>query len=366
MRATFAEINIGAIKRNLSAIRSLSGSAELMVLVKANAYGHGIVEMARILRQNDVKFLGCAFTEEAVELRESGDRGDILVLVPPHISVAADIVKHDLHIMISSLEFVTVLNNEAAKQGKTVKAHINIDTGMTRDGFSISELSDLTVQLSKLKNIEYVGVCSHFATSPTDLNYADEQLQKFNKSVDLLENANFKFKYIHISNSGGIANIPEARFNLVRAGIALYGYAPSPATERNLKVEPIMTLRSEVVWSKKIKAGQSVGYDRLFVAKQDTRIVTVPIGYGDGFTKANQTKAEVLIRGRRFPIVGSICMDECMVDVGDAEIEIGEKVVLIGTQGSETISATDIADKINTISYEITTNLSMRVRRVYI
>ncbi|MDA3844787.1 MAG: alanine racemase, partial [Candidatus Kapabacteria bacterium] len=271
MRATFAEINIEAIKRNLSAIRSLSGSAELMVLVKANAYGHGIVDMARILRQNGVKFLGCAFTEEAVALRESGDRGDVLVLVPAHSSAAADIVKHDLQIMISSLEFASVLNNEAAKQSKSVKAHINIDTGMTRDGFSISELSDSAAQLSKLKNIEYVGVCSHFATSPTDLKYADEQLRKFNKSLELLEKTSFKFQYIHISNSGAIANIPAARFNLVRAGIALYGHAPSPETERNIKVEPILTLRSEVVWSKKIKAGQSVGYDRLFIAKQDTR-----------------------------------------------------------------------------------------------
>ncbi|ROL62031.1 alanine racemase [Bacteroidetes/Chlorobi group bacterium ChocPot_Mid] len=366
MRTTTAYINKKNLRYNIKRIRELSPGSAIMAIVKANAYGHGLLGTAQILRYDGIEFLGVAFANEGVMLRESGDTQPIIVLIPSFPDEAQYFCKYDLQSAISSEEFLLALSKEAQKRNVLVKTHLLIDTGMHRDGIDADNAVEFMKQYGKLPNIDMHGICTHFATSPTNIDYAKKQLKLFNQTLTQLKEAGFEFKYIHASNSGAIANLPDAYFNLVRPGLALYGYAPSAEVREKLKVKPIMTLKSQVVVTRRIQAGESVSYDRLFVAKKPTTIATVPIGYGDGYFKTLTGRAQCLINGKRYPVVGSICMDEIMVDCNDDEVKPGDEVVLIGKQGSEEILADEIAGWVGTIPYEITTAISARVSRVYI
>jgi len=366
MRTTTAYINKKNLRYNIKRIRELAPNSAILAIVKANAYGHGLLGTSQILRYDGIEYLGVAFANEGVMLRESGDTQPIIVLIPSFPDEAQYFCKYDLQAAISSEDFLIALSEEAQKRNVMVQTHLLIDTGMNRDGISSNRAVEFMKKFGRLPNIDMHGVSTHFATSPNNIEFAKKQLKLFNDTVKKLNDEGFAFKYIHASNSGAIANLPDAYFNLVRPGLALYGYAPSAEVREKLKVKPIMSLKSQVVITRRIQAGESVSYDRLYVAKKPTTIATIPIGYGDGYFKTLTGRAYCLIKGKRYPIVGSICMDELMVDCNDDDIKPGDEVVLIGRQGSEEILADEIAGWAGTIPYEITTSISARVSRVYI
>ncbi|HYF03873.1 MAG TPA: alanine racemase, partial [Patescibacteria group bacterium] len=344
MRFTVAEINTDFFRHNLAQIRARVPDTPIMAMVKANAYGHGIVKCSQILREEGVEMLGVAFANEAIMLRNTGDRGTIVVMTPPEAEEAEFFAHYDLQAVASSLEVMVALSNEFQQQGKVLKAHLYIDTGMRRDGIQPDEAVEFMRVCSVLKNVEMIGVCTHFATSDdADKSFVTEQLECFKNCVELLKEKGFEFQYIHTANTGAIADLSESYFNLIRPGISLYGYHPSDVLENPMDLKPVMQLKTRIISLRRIPAGESVSYARRYFTTDETTIGSIPIGYGDGFPRALTNRAEVLIRGKRYNQVGAICMDQCMVDLGDEDIHIGEEVVLLGKQGSEEITAAEIA-----------------------
>lgn len=366
MRSTVAVIDTNQLRKNVQAIKEKIGTASILAIVKANAYGHGMVECSRVLRQEGIEFLGVAFTDEGVKLRWSGDTQPIVVLVPALPVEAATFCKFNLQPVTSSLEFMNALSTEAVKHNVVIQSHLFIETGMNREGIQPEEALFFMNECSRLPNIEMIGVCTHFATSSTDANFVHRQLDLFNKTVAMLNSEGYYFKYIHASNSGGVINHKEAHFNLVRPGTALYGYTPVKNQINKINIKPILTLKTNVLIARRIKAGETVSYDRLYIAEKSTTIATLPIGYGDGFFRSLTGKAECLIHGKRYRIVGAICMDEVVVDIGDDYVQAGDEVILIGEQDGEAIWADEIAERIGTIHYEITTSIAARVPRVFV
>ena len=366
MRSTIAVVNEAKLRRNINKVKTLAPNSDIMAIVKANAYGHGAVEMSRVLRLEDVKFLAVAFPEEGIELRNAGDTGNIIVLVPAHPEEADIFCKYNLQPITSSIDFMIALSEAAVKNNVTLLAHLFIGTGMNREGIEPKKTLQFMRACEILPNIEISGICTHFATSSSDPDFMQKQLDLFNSTRTKLELEGFSFKYIHTSNSGAIVNFPPAQFNLVRPGIALYGYPPSFREAEKLGVEPILTLKSKVILCRRVKAGESVGYDRLFITDKPTNIATVPIGYGDGYLKTLTGKTQVLIKGNRYDVVGSICMDELMVNVGDDDIAVGEEVILIGEQSGEKILADELAKRAGSIVWDVLTAISARVPRVFV
>jgi len=366
MRSTIAEIDTVKLRHNFHHIRSLTPGAAIMPMVKANAYGHGMIECSRMLVEEGADFLGVAFASEGIILRENGIIAPIVVMTPPEPTESAIFCEYDLQPVACSIESMRLLSNEAVTQNKTLQYHLYIDTGLSRDGIMPDEAVDFMKAASELKNIEAIGICTHFATSDeVDTIFAKIQLKSFNQVVEKLKSLNIFFPYIHASNTAGIAHLPEAKFTLVRPGLSMYGCAPTHELEDKLSLEPILTLKTSVLSLRRLPAGTPVSYGRRYYTTQETSIATIPIGYGDGYVRALTGKAECLIHGKRYPIVGTICMDECMVDVGDDTIQCGDEVILIGNQGEECITAAQIADNCGTIPYEILTAISARVPRVY-
>jgi len=366
MRSTIAEIDTVRLRHNFHHIRSRTSGAAIMPMVKANAYGHGMVECSRIVSEEGADFLGVAFASEAVLLRENGITTPIVVMTPPEPSESAVFCDYDLQPVACSVESMKLLSNEAVARNRILNYHLYIDTGLSRDGILPYEAIDVMNAASALKNLNPIGICTHFATSDEpDTGFAEMQLKSFNQVLDNLKSSGYEFTYIHAANTAGIAHLPEAKFTLVRPGLSMYGCAPTYELESKLALEPILTLKTSVLSLRRLPAGTSVSYGRRYYTASETTIATIPIGYGDGYMRALTGKAECLIRGKRYPIVGTICMDECMVDLGNDDIRCGEEVILIGRQGAESITAGQLAGKCGTIPYEILTAISARVPRVY-
>jgi len=364
MRTTVAYINVNNLKHNLRAIRKLLPGVAVTAIVKANAYGHGITEIAGHLK-DVVEFFGVAFVQEGMMLREAGITNPVVVLVPD-TNDAVHYCDHNLQPAVSDLNFLRNLSARAVEKNTIVKVHLYVDTGMKRDGITPVNAVSFMKEASKLKNIEFSGLLSHFATSGSDIDFARKQHSMFNYTVKELKDSGYNFEYTHMSNTRGILNLPEANFNMVRPGIALYGYPQDSAGAAEYGFKPVMQLKSTVISMRKVNSGETVGYDSFFRSDRDTNVATIPIGYGDGYLKALQGKAECLIRGKRYKIVGTICMDECMADIGQDEISVGDEVVLIGSQGNEKLLADELAAKAGTIIYDVVTSIASRVPRIYV
>jgi len=365
MRTTFAKINIDNLYRNYQNLREIVGKAKIIGVVKANAYGHGLVEISRYLQDFGIDYLAVAFVTEGIELRRAGIDIPILVLVPENdLSVEAS-VDYNLDYAVENYEIAKKISDYAKAKAKRARIHFYIDTGMGRDGMPHSAAVDIIKQSMKLPNLEFVGLMSHFASSDSDVTYTKHQLKIFKSLIKELRQERIEFEVVHIANTGAIANYPESIFDGVRPGIALYGYVKN-GNGIDLRFRPVMEVYSKVISLRKIQAGESVGYGRTFVATEPTTIATVPIGYGDGLKRILSDSLFCLIRGRKYKVVGGICMDEIMVDVGCDGIKIGDEVVLLGEQGAEAISGWELANKSNTIVYEILTSISNRVPRIYI
>ncbi|MBM2813483.1 MAG: alanine racemase [Ignavibacteria bacterium] len=367
MRLTQAIINKQKLLQNLISIRKNIFNAGIMAIVKANAYGHGIVETTKILDEAGVEFFGVAFPEEGAELRRNGITKPILALVPSLGADADLFVENDIHVVLSSFESAKTFSDYAESRNAKIKSHIFIGTGMNRDGIPPEHALPFAKYCSELKGLELVGLCTHFAASENeDRSFTYKQLAIFNQNLEILKNNGFDFEYIHASNSAAIINIPEARFNLVRPGIFLYGYANEENLWKKIELQPALTIKTNIVLTKRVEKGDTVGYSFKFIADKPTHIGVLPIGYADGYFWSFTNKAECLIRGKRYKLVGSVCMDQCMVDIGSDDIKAGEEVVLLGSQGNETITAHELAARGNSLVYEVLTSISPRIPRVII
>lgn len=369
MRSTVALIDLEALRWNLSVIRRKTGGAKILGMVKANAYGHGIDRISRALIDDGVDVLGVAFVEEGVLLRKTGINAPILVLTPIEPAEASSVVEHDLWTVLCNVDAGRAIAQCAHSAGRIAEAHLYIDTGMHRDGVSPENALDVLDELDRFSSLSISGICTHFATSD-QLNdpFISEQLSDFNRVLEAVESRGRSFAHIHAANTGAIWQKRDSHFTLVRPGLSLYGYAAP--SEEELLLRPVMTISTRVISTRRIRAGETVSYGRKYMAASDTTILTLPIGYGDGYLRILTGKSRCLIRGKEYPIVGVICMDECMVDVGDDDVAIGEEVIMLGKQADEqgrlrSIDAEQLAAWAGTIPYEITTAVSARVPRYY-
>jgi len=366
-RPTVAEIDLKALAYNLNGIRRQVGTrVKIMGIVKANAYGHGIVEVAQFLERKRIDYLGVANAEEGVVLRESGTKAPIHVFTLPSKSQASLFASHDLEPTICSQYDAALINVQAQRAGKSIPIHLKIDTGMNRIGVNPGELRKLLKTLSKLRHLEIKGVYTHFAMAEIrDKSFSRLQLAEFHRALDVLQKERVSAELIHCAGSAGILDLPESYFSMVRPGIMLYGYYPSRETTESVRLKPVLSLKSRVSLVKWVKSGESVSYGRRYIAKRRTRIATLPLGYADGYMRSLTGRSSVLIGNRRFPTAGTICMDQLMVDVGSEDVRVGDEAVLIGQQYREHISAWDLAATVGTIPYEICTNISSRVPRIH-
>ncbi|WP_258358647.1 alanine racemase [Moorella sulfitireducens (nom. illeg.)] len=368
-RPVWAEIDLAAIAHNVRAIKKiLPPQTEVMAVVKANAYGHGAVPVARTALANGVTWLGVATLDEAMVLREEGITAPVLILgyTPPED--AGRVVAADLSQTVFSLEQARVLDAAAAAAGTRARLHLKIDTGMGRLGFLPDRAVAEVLAMARLPHVRLEGIFTHFAASDAaDKTYTRRQLDLFQKVIADLEQQGLTFPWRHAANSGAIIDLPETHFNLVRAGIILYGHYPSPEVRKErLDLHPAMTLKTRIVLVKDVPAGAFISYGCTYCTPAPARIATLPIGYADGYSRLLSNRAQILIRGRRAPVVGRVCMDQCMIDVtAIPEARVGDEVVLFGRQGKEILSVEEVAGWMGTINYEILCMISGRVPRVY-
>ncbi len=367
MRPTRAEINLSAFEFNLRQVKKLVGEkTKIMAVVKANAYGHGAVEISKLAISLGVDYLAVAIPEEGVELREKDIKTPILVFTPPFEHQIELFFKYDLTPTIVSIEIAEKFNLFSEKFGKRIKCHIKIDTGMGRIGVNHKDAVEFVKKVhSDFKNLYIEGIYTHFATSDEkDKTYAREQFKKFVEITRTLDNFGIKIPLKHCANSGAILDLPETYLDMVRPGIMLYGYHPSLDVLNKIELKPVMTLKSKVSFIKEVEPGTSISYGRKFIAKERTKIATIPIGYADGYRRQLTNLGKVEINKKIFPVVGTVTMDQIMVDVGlNTDVKVGDDVILFG---SENLTAWDVAQWLGTIPYEVCCNVSSRVPRVYL
>jgi alanine racemase len=372
VRPTRAEISLSVVKHNLSQIRKRVGDkVKIMGVVKANAYGHGIIEIAKAITKKEfafyVDYLGVAILEEGQLLRKNGIDFPIHVFIPPLDDQIEEYPKYNLEPTVTSFELAQKINSIGANLNVKIPIHIKIDTGMGRIGMSFKTSVETIKEILKLNKIEIKGIYSHFATSDDkDKSFALLQLKRFKEIKDSLNAARITLPLFHIANSGAIASLPESFFDMVRPGISMYGYYPSDEMPDNLNLKPILSIKSQIAFTKIVDAGTSISYGRRFFTKEKTKIVSIPIGYADGFYRALTNKGNVLIKGKKYQVSGTVCMDQIMVDVGlDNNIDDGDEVILLGESNNQKLTAWDIANKINSIPYEVCCSISSRMPRIY-
>lgn len=369
IRPVWAEIDLDCIKDNMIEIRKQVGDKTIIAIVKADAYGHGAIDVSPVLLENGADKLGVAVITEALELRESGINAPILILGYTPLDFAEDLICQNIEQTVYSLEYAVGLSEIALKEGKEMSIHIAVDTGMGRLGFLLNEqgLKDIE-QINKLKNINIKGIFTHFATADeNDKEYSMQQMNKFKDFNEKLEERGIHIKEKHLSNSAAILDIDEAYFDAVRPGIIMYGYYPSnEVNKEKINLKPALTLKSNIVHVKVLPKGEYISYGREFKTERESIIATLPIGYADGYTRALYKNGKVIINGKSAPIVGRICMDQCMIDVTDVDpVSVGDEVILIGEEKGVKFNADDIAKLLNTINYEVLCVIGKRIPRVY-
>ena len=375
---TWAEIDLDAIAHNVLELRRITNpKARLMVAVKANAYGHGIIEVARQALQNGADALGVARVDEGIRLRKDGIDAPVLVFgfTPP--SEAARLHEFDLIQTVHSYETARALSDTTSSLDIKINIHLKVDTGMGRLGLLPDSRratpADSAVEevksIAGLSNLKLEGIFTHFATADwSDKSYAEKQFQIFSNFLDQLHKAGLKFSVKHAANSGAIIDMPQTHLDMVRAGISVYGLYPSDEIYKNhIKLWPAMSLKARIIHLKKVPAGFMVSYGITHKTKKPTTIATIPVGYGDGFSRLMSSNGYMLVHGQQAPIIGRVCMDLTMIDVGHIpEAEVEDEVVVFGHQGNASITADDLARSTNTINYEVVTRISDRVPRVYV
>ena len=370
-RPTRAEISLDALEHNFTQIKKRTGNTrKVLTVIKANAYGHGAVRIAQTLEDLGVDFFGVATCEEAVELRQASITTPIIVLGGCFQGQGVYAHQFDLIPVVYTLESAEELSRCASTNNCTIPIHLKLDTGMGRLGILPSETGLFIQKLARLKGLEVEGVLSHLADTNQEnhsgLEFTRRQIELFNQQVEELSKMGINPRYRHLANSAAsIDELPES-FNLVRPGIMLYGSYPAKRFQQAIDLQPLMSLRTKIISLKKVPRGSSISYGRTFTCERESLIAALPIGYADGYSRSLSNRGEVLIRGTKAPVVGVVCMDMVMIDVTDVPgVSLGDEVVLMGSQGHETITAEDIAEEMSTISYEFFCGIGHRVPRVY-
>ncbi len=366
-RPTFVHIDLTAIAHNVQAIKKHIAPAELLAVVKADAYGHGALPIARTALVNGASLLGVALVEEGVQLREGGINAPILVMGGFFQEQIEAILEYNLLATVFDIKRTRALAQKATQLGKTAVVHLKVDSGMGRLGVPAERASAFFAEISQLRGLALGGVFTHFASSDSpDRSFALEQLKRFETTFASLVPLPSQPPLRHAANSGAVLNLPESYLDLVRVGISMYGYYPSSQSAKPIALKPALALKSKVISVKDLKEGQGVSYDLTHRAARDTTIAVVPIGYADGYNRRLSNQAEVLIHGTRCAVIGRVCMDQIIVNVGGLQqVSVDDEVVLIGRQAGAEISVYEICEKLDTIPYEVTCWISRRVPRVY-
>ena len=367
IRPTFAEVDFLSLTGNLDAIREKVGPTKVMLILKANAYGHGLKEIA-LHMADKVDYFGVAVLEEGVFLREFGIKTPILVMGGVWSDQIPSYIQNDLTLTASSIERLEQIDQAAKSMHKQARVHLKIDTGMERIGVHYYNAEKLLyATLSCCSNVIVEGIYSHFANSDSsDLTHARLQLERFNEVLRFYDKHSLQTPTRHMANSAAVLQIPESYYDLVRPGILMYGVYPSPECQKTVIVKPVLSWKSRVVYFKVVKPGHPVSYGSIWQSDHLVRVVTIPVGYGDGYFRSMSNKASVIIRGQKFPQVGRICMDQIMVNIEWGTAYNGDEVTLIGESNGEKVTVEDLAEWAGTIPYEILTNINTRVPRVYI
>lgn len=370
LRHVWAEINLDNLAFNMKNVKKLAENQEIIAVVKADAYGHGALDTVPTLLENGADRLAVAVLSEAMELRKGGIKCPIMILGFTPTELSDELLDYDIEPTVYSYEQAREFSNAAVRKNKCLKIQIALDTGMGRIGFLPNDNGAAEVcKISKLSNIEINGIFSHFSTADEEnKEYSYCQLNRFNEFIEKLKALKVNIKMRHISNSATIMDLPQAHFEAVRPGIILYGCYPSDqVVKQNLLIKPVMTLKANIVHIKKLPPGEYISYGRKFRTERESVIATLPIGYADGYTRLLFNKAKVIVNGKFAPVVGRICMDQCMVDVTDIEgVKNGDEVILIGKSNELSFTADEIAELIGTINYEVLCMIGKRVPRVYI
>ena len=367
-RPAWAEIDLGAVRANVSAIRKhLTPGTRYLAVVKANAYGHGDVAVAEAAVDAGAEWLGVILVDEAIRLRDAGIDAPILLLHEPPPDRADDVIAHRLTPSVFTEPAIAALGDAAQRAGATLGVHLKVDTGLNRLGVPMDRLDDIAKLLAKEPRLDVQAVFSHFAfADQPDNAFVDTQLERYAEACQRLTALGMTPPMRHMGNSAAALTRPDAHFDMVRVGIATYGLAPAPALADILPLRPALSLKCLVVQVKRVAAGEGVSYGLRYRLERPGTIVSLPLGYADGWVRALSGNASVLIGGAKHPTVGTVCMDSFMADIGDATCEVGDEAVLIGTQGSERITAEEVAGRMGTINYEVVTLLTRRLDRVYL
>lgn len=370
IRPVWAEIDLDAIKYNIDSIKRRVDTKELIAVVKADAYGHGALDVSKTLVENGATKLAVAVITEAMELRHGNINTHIMILGYTPLEFAADLINYDIEQTIFDLEYAKKLSEIALNLGKKAKVHVALDTGMGRIGFLINDNSlNEILKISSLKGLEVVGIFTHFSTSDeSDKNYSNKQYKKFTDFNEKLISKGVNIPLKHVSNSGAIIDMPNTYLDGVRAGIVLYGYYPSEdVLKQNLDLKKAITIKTQVAHVKILDKDEYVSYGRKFKTERKSIIATLPIGYADGYSRALTGKAKVIINGKFAPVVGTICMDQCMIDVTDiGDVHVGDEVIVLGKDKDLKFDADDMAKAMGTINYEVLCMIKQRIPRVYI
>ena len=366
-RPTIVEVNLSRLTANFQAIRAAVAPAKVMAVLKANAYGHGLIETARHLVSVGADYLGVAYLEEGIWLRENGIAAPILVMGGLLSDQTPLYLEHNLTVTASSVEKLQQIERTAQLLGVTAKVHLKIDTGMERIGVHYYSAGSLLETSLECQHCEIEGIYSHFANADAaSLTSARIQLDRFQEVLQFYAKRNLPTPMRHIANSGGILQLPESHLDMVRPGILLYGVYPSAEVQRPVAVQPALSWKSRVVYFKVVLPGHPVSYGSTWQSDVMTRVITIPVGYGDGYFRSMSGQAEVIVHGRRYPVVGRICMDQMMVNIGWDSAYNGDEVILLGESGDQAITCEQLAAWAGTIPYEILTNINTRVPRVYL
>jgi alanine racemase len=367
VRPTRVEVDLKILAENFKAIKSHVGKSNMMPVLKANAYGHGLVRVAQLYEELKADYLGVAVVEEGILLREMGIKIPILVLGGVWGNQIPLFLKQNLTITASSIDKLKQIDETAAQMKIKAIVHLKIDTGMERIGVHYYNAEKFLDAAYSYKNIFIEGIYSHFATAESDnLTFTKLQLERFNEVLEYFNKHSIKPPLRHISNSGAILQMPEANFDLVRPGIMLFGVYPSKNIKKTVVVKPALNWKSLVVYFKVIKAGNAVGYGLTWKPDHNIRAITVPVGYGDGYFRNMSHKAKVLLNGKLYPVIGTISMDQIVVNIENDSAYNSDEVILLGSDGKNSITAADLAEWAGTIPYEILTNINTRVPRIYL
>ncbi len=363
--SSWIELRADSLQKNLQTLREHSGQTDVLAVIKANAYGHGLKEIAGALA-GKVTFFGVATLREALELKEHHPQTPVFLfghLLAKELPAA---LLGGITLSVSSLEKAREISDLSESLGRKTSVHVKVDTGMGRMGIPVREAALSMEEMTKLKGLMLDGIYTHFPTAEMDDSFRKAQVTKFGILLQTLEEKNIVFRFRHAKNSAAALTLKTPFFNMIRPGLTLYGIYPDPSLKKIAHFEPVLSLKSRIVLVKQVRAGESVGYGREFIAKQDTTIAVLPFGYSHGYPYAAWKKASVLFQGKRYPLAGKVSMDYIAVDLGGAEAKEGDTVTLIGEDHGERITAEDIAGWAGTIPYEIVTRLNPHIPRIVI